>query len=45
LRDLANVAYNFDGLAAFGECRDNTFLRLEEGCSVIILYVEEDYMC
>lgn len=44
LRDLASVAYNFGGLAAFGECRDNTFLRLEEGCFAIILNVEEDYM-
>ena len=44
LRDLANVTYNFNGLAAFGERCDNTFLRLEEGCLAIILYVEEDYM-
>jgi hypothetical protein len=43
-RNPINVAYNLHGFAALRECGNNTFLRLEEGGFVIILYVEEDCM-
>lgn len=42
LRDLTDVARNLHGFAAFSKRGDDIFLRLEEGCFVIVLYVKED---
>jgi hypothetical protein len=42
LRDLADVARNFHGFAAFSKRGDDIFLRLEEGGLIIVLYVKED---